>query len=116
MVGAAVAAGGARVVSNELDKQVLPVTAAKAAQEPPNPQLAMDIATLPPATVLGSTMAASKAAMAGTVAATTADGTVAATPGTVDPQRRKLPQLRCRPTDGPFRGRSALRQYSPGTG
>ena len=83
--GALAGAGGARVVSNELDKQVLRVTAAKAAQEPPNPQLAMDIATLPPATVLASTMAASKAATAGTVAATTAEGTVAATPGTAAP-------------------------------
>ena len=89
-VGAALAgAGGARVVSNELDKQVLRVTGAKAAQEPPNPQLAMDIATLPPATVLGSTMAASKAATAGTVAALTADGTVTPTPGTVAPAAAK---------------------------
>ena len=93
-VGAALAgAGGARVVSNELDKQVLRVTGAKAAQEPPNPQLAMDIATLPPATVLGSTMAASKAASkaatAGTVAALTADGTVTPTPGTVAPAAAK---------------------------
>ena len=93
-VGAALAgAGGARVVSNELDKQVLRVTGAKAAQEPPNPQLAMDIATLPPATVLGSTMAASKAASkaatAGTVAAPTADGTVTPTPGTVAPAAAK---------------------------
>jgi hypothetical protein len=75
------------------------VTAAKAAQEPPNPQLAMDIATLPPATVLASTVAASKTATAGTVAASTADGTVAPTPGRCPPLGRKLPQLRCRPTD-----------------
>ena len=83
VVGAALAgAGGARVVSNELDKQVLRVTGAKVAQEPANPQLAMDIATLPPATALANTMAASKAARAGTVAASTADGTATGTPGT----------------------------------
>ena len=87
VIGAAVAgAGGARIVSNELDKQILRVTAANAAQEPPNPQLAMDIATLPPATVLASSMAASKAGTAGTVAATTG-GTV--TPGTVTPAAAK---------------------------
>ena len=55
VVGAAVAgAGGARVVSNALDKQVLRVTAAKAAQEPPNPQLALAVATLPPVQALAA--------------------------------------------------------------
>ena len=61
VIGAALAgAGGARIVSNELDKQTLRITAAKAAQEPPNQQLAMDIATLSPAAVLAdATKAAS---------------------------------------------------------
>ena len=53
VIGAILAgAGGARVISNELDKKLLRDAGAGAAQQPANPQLAVDIATLAPAKAL----------------------------------------------------------------
>ena len=53
VIGAIVAgAGGARVISNELDKKLLRDAGAGAAQQAANPQLAVDIATLAPAKAL----------------------------------------------------------------
>lgn len=55
VVGAALAgAGGARVISGQLDTKALQITAAKAALEPPNPELAMAIATSPAAAMLAA--------------------------------------------------------------
>src|SRR5450755_571216 len=54
-VGAALAgAGGARVISAELDKRFLRSAAADAAQQPASTQLALDIATLPPVQALAA--------------------------------------------------------------
>lgn len=53
VIGAILAgAGGARVISSELDKKLLRDAGAGAAQQPANPQLAVDIATLAPAKAL----------------------------------------------------------------
>jgi len=55
VIGAILAgAGGARVISNELDKKMLRSAGAGAAQQPANPQLAVDIATLPPVKALAA--------------------------------------------------------------
>jgi hypothetical protein len=55
VIGAILAgAGGARVISNELDKKLLRDAGAGAAQRAANPQLAVDIATLAPAKALAA--------------------------------------------------------------
>jgi hypothetical protein len=84
VIGAIVAGtGGARVVSNELDKKMLRGAGAGAALQPANAELAVEIATLPAVKALAATNAQVPRSLSQTTAGGTGSPATGGAPGAV---------------------------------